>query len=211
MKLTTNVLLAVGVIALCVLIVFLLVQPRPEPAKDFPPVTTEDHAKGAVEGHVVLVEYLDFECEACGAYYPIIKNLEEKLKTDVTFVARYFPLPGHRNGLPAALAAEAAGRQGKFWEMHNLLFERQKEWGEKQVETPEVFEGFAAELGLDMDKFRADVAAPEVKARIQRDMDSGRALGVDSTPSFFVNGERLENPKSERDFWRVLETAVDAN
>lgn len=211
MKLTTNVLIIVAVLALCAGIVFLLAQPRPERAKDFPPVTAEDHTKGAVEGHVVLVEYLDFECEACGAYYPIIKSLEETFKTDVTFVARYFPLPGHRNGLPAALAAEAAGRQGKFWEMHNLLFERQKEWGEKQVETPEVFEGFAAELGLDMDKFRTDVASPEVKARIQRDMESGRALGVNSTPSFFINGERIENPQSERDFWRVLESAVDAN
>jgi len=211
MKLTTNVFLVVGVIALCALLVFLLAQPRPEQAKDFPAVTTEDHTKGAVEGHVVVVEYLDFECEACGAYYPIIKNLEKKFDKDITFVARYFPLPGHKNGLPAALAAEAAGRQGKFWEMHDLLFERQKEWGEKQVETPEVFEAFAAELQLDMEKFRADVASADVRARVQRDMDSGRALGVNSTPSFFVNGERLENPKSEREFWRVLETAVDAN
>lgn len=211
MKLTTNVLIIVAVLALCAGIVFLLAQPRPEVAKDFPPITAEDHTKGDVEGHVVLVEYLDFECEACGAYYPIIKSLEKQFDKDITFVARYFPLPGHKNGLPAALAAEAAGRQGKFWEMHDLLFERQKEWGEKQVETPEVFEAFAAELQLDMEKFRADVASADVRARVQRDIDSGRALGVNSTPSFFVNGERLENPKSEREFWRVLETAVDAN
>lgn len=211
MKSTTNILFVVGLVAACVAVVFLLAQPRQEQTKDFPPVTAEDNVKGAAEGHVVLVEYLDFECEACGAYYPIIKNLEKEFDTEVTFVARYFPLPGHRNGLPAALAAEAAGKQGKFWEMHDLLFERQGEWGEKQVETPEVFESFAAELGLDMEQFRIDVASPEVRARVQRDMDSGRALGVNSTPSFFLNGERLENPQSERDFWRILESAVDAN
>lgn len=211
MKLSlTNIGLVVGLIASCALIVFLLAQPRSEPvANNFPPVAADDYTKGAATSTVVLVEYLDFECEACGAYYPIIKNLEKEFGEDITFVARYFPLPGHRNGLTAALAVEAAGRQGKFWEMHDLLFERQKEWGEKQVPTPEVFEGFAAELGLDMEKFRADVASPEVKARVQRDMDSGRALGVNSTPSFFLNGERLQNPQSEQQFWKVLETAVD--
>lgn len=211
MKLSpTNIGLVVGLLAACGLIVFLLAQPRSEPeSNNFPPVAADDYTKGAATSTVVLVEYLDFECEACGAYYPIVKSLEKQFGEEITFVARYFPLPGHRNGLPAALAAEAAGRQGKFWEMHDLLFERQKEWGEKQVPTPEVFEGFAAELGLDMDKFRADVASPEVKARVQRDMDAGRALGVNSTPSFFLNGERLQNPQSEQQFWKILETAVD--
>lgn len=213
MKLSfTNIGLVVAVIAASGLLVFLLAQPREESAStNFPPVTVEDYKKGAPDSGVVLVEYLDFECEACGAYYPIIKNLEEKFDKEITFVARYFPLPGHRNGLTAALAVEAAARQGKFWEMHDLLFERQKEWGEKQAATPEVFEGFAQELGLDMEKFRADVVSPEVKARVQRDMDSGRALGVNSTPSFFLNGERLQNPQSEQEFWKILETAVDGS
>lgn len=211
MKLSlTNIGLVAGLLAACALIVFLLAQPRSEPVtNNFPPVAVDDYTKGAATSTVVLVEYLDFECEACGAYYPIVKNLEKQFGEDITFVARYFPLPGHRNGLTAALAAEAAGRQGKFWEMHDLLFERQKEWGEKQAPTPEVFEGFATELGLDMEKFRADVASPEVKARVQRDIDSGRALGVNSTPSFFLNGERLQNPQSEQQFWKILETAVD--
>ncbi len=211
MKLSlTNVGLVVGLIAACVLIVFLLAQPRTEPeTTNFSPVTADDYTKGAPDGGVVLVEYLDFECEACGAYYPIVKGLEEQFGKEVTFVARYFPLPGHRNGLPAALAAEAAARQGKFWEMHDMLFERQKDWGEKQAQTPELFEGYASELGLDMEKFRVDVASAEVKARVQRDIDSGRALGVNSTPSFFLDGERLQNPQSEQEFWKVLETAVD--
>lgn len=211
MKLSlTNIGLVIGLLASCALVVFLLAQPRSESeATNFPPVAADDYTKGAATSTVVLVEYLDFECEACGAYYPIVKNLEKQFGEEITFVARYFPLPGHRNGLTAALAAEAAGRQSKFWEMHDLLFERQKEWGEKQVPTPEVFEGFATELGLDIEKFRADVASPEVKARVQRDIDSGRALGVNSTPSFFLNGERLQNPQSEQQFWKVLETAVD--
>ncbi len=209
MKNSTNILLIIGLVCSLIFIVVLWSRPAPPPAMSVPPVASDDYTKGAEAGPIVLIEYLDFECEACGAYYPVIKNMEKEFGEKVTFVARYFPLPGHRNALPAALAAEAAGRQDKFWEMHDLLFERQKEWGEKQVATPEIFEGFAAELGLDMDKFRADVASPEVKARIQRDMDSGRALGVNSTPSFFLNAERLENPKSEQEFWKVLETAMD--
>lgn len=158
---------------------------------------------------MVLVEYLDFECEACGAYYPIVKQMEEEFGDRVTFVARYFPLPGHKNGLPAALAVEAASRQGKFWEMHNLMFDRQKDWGEKQVETPEVFEGFALELGLNMEQFKADVASEEVLARVMRDMEEGRQAGANSTPTFFLNGMKIQNPQSPEAFRALLQSQVD--
>lgn len=171
-------------------------------------IATDDHVKGAATSTVVLVEYLDFECEACGAYYPLVKQLEQEYGDRVTFVARYFPLQGHRNGLPAALAAEAASRQGKFWEMHDLLFTRQKEWGEKQVATPEVFEGFAQELGLNMEQFRADIASPEVAARVKRDQDAGVGLGVKSTPSFFLNGKRINNPQGYEAFKALFDAEL---
>lgn len=171
-------------------------------------IAADDHVKGAATSTVVLVEYLDFECEACGAYYPLVKQLEQEYGDRVTFVARYFPLQGHRNGFPAALAAEAASRQGKFWEMHDLLFMRQKEWGEKQVATPEVFEGFAQEIGLNMEQFKTDVASPEVAARVKRDQDAGIELGVKSTPTFFLNGKRIQNPQGYEAFKTLLDAEL---
>lgn len=208
-----NISVVIAILALCGLFIWALSMPRGTSNSDnsviAPPVAADDHVKGATDQKVVLVEYLDFECEACGAYYPILKNLEQMLKGKVTFVVRYFPLQGHANGLPAALAAEAAGRQGKFWEMHDMLFERQKEWGEKPAPTPEVFETFASELGLDIEKFRADVASEEVRTRVQRDIDSGRQLGITGTPTFFIDGEKIQNPKSEQAFWAILETRLD--
>ncbi len=170
-------------------------------------IAPDDYVKGATTSPVVLIEYLDFECEACGAYYPIVKQLEQEYGDRVTFVARYFPLAGHRNGLPAAYAAEAAARQGKFWEMHDLLFTRQGQWGEKQVVTPEVFEGYAEELDLNMDQFRADVASDQVASRVKRDMDAGRQLGVNSTPTFFLNGEQVR-PQGYEPFKAAIEAKL---
>lgn len=184
--------------------------PNPELTKQDIPVVADDHVKGAATSTVVLVEYLDFECEACGAYYPIVTQLQEEYGDRVKFVARYFPLPSHRNGLPAALAAEAAGRQGKFWEMHDLLFTRQATWGEKQAQTPEVFEAYAQELGLDMEKFRADVASAEVTERVARDIEQGQQLGVNSTPTFFLNGKQVRAPSIEA-FRTLLDAELQAS
>lgn len=172
-------------------------------------VVADDHTKGASDSEVILVEYLDFECEACGAYFPVVKQMEEEFGDRVLFVARYFPLSGHRNGLPAALAVEAASRQGKFWEMHDLLFTRQKDWGEKQVATPAVFEAYAQELGLNMEQFKADVSSENVMARVKRDMDAGAQVGVKSTPTFFLNGSKIQNPQSAEAFKALLQAAVE--
>lgn len=210
MKLNSNVGVIIGIVVLCAGLLFIASFARaPEPATPFPAVRADDHVKGATSSPVVLVEYLDFECEACGAYYPIVKQMEEEFGDRVTFVARYFPLPGHKNGLPAALAVEAASRQGKFWEMHNLMFDRQKDWGEKQVETPEVFEGFALELGLNMEQFKADVASEEVLARVMRDMEEGKQAGANSTPTFFLNGMKIQNPQSSEAFRALLQSQID--
>lgn len=213
MKAKKNIWAVVGLLALAGGLIGLSSLLRPASTTTSEPspvlaVATDDHVKGAATSTVVLVEYLDFECEACGAYYPLVKQLEQEYGDRVTFVARYFPLQGHRNGLPAALAAEAASRQGRFWEMHDLLFTRQKEWGEKQVATPEVFEGFAQELGLNMEQFRADVASPEVAARVKRDQDAGTGLGVRSTPSFFLNGKRINNPQGYEAFKALLDAEL---
>ncbi|KRF11472.1 disulfide bond formation protein DsbA [Nocardioides sp. Soil797] len=154
-------------------------------------------AKGSSD--VVLTEFLDFECEACGAAFPIIEDLRQKYDGEVTFVARYFPLPGHFNAERAARAVESAARQDKFLEMYQLMYETQREWGEQQSPADDVFRGFAEQLDLDMEQFDTDYSSEEVAERVQRDVDDGMALGVKGTPTFFLNGERFE-PQQIEDF-----------
>ncbi len=180
-------------------------------AADGAPLTlaAADHQRGAADGKIVLIEYLDLECEACGAFFPIVKQMEAEFGDRVTFVTRYFPLQGHKNGLTAALAVEAASKQGKFWEMHDLLFARQSEWGGKQVPTPQAFEAYATELGLDIEQFKKDAASSEVMARVKGDYNGGIDAGVRSTPSFFLNGYLIENPRSAEEFRAVLQAEID--
>ena len=156
---------------------------------------------------VVVVEFLDFECEACGAFYPLVEQLRQDYAGEVTFVARYFPLPGHANGEPAARAVESAARQGMFEQMYAKMFETQGEWGEKQESQAPLFRGYAEELGLDMDQYDADVVSEEVLDRVQRDVADGQSLGVQGTPTFYVDGKLLE-PESAGDFYTAIDEAL---
>ena len=144
----------------------------------------------APDGEVTFVEFLDFECEACGAAYPAIERLREDYGDRVTFVVRYMPL--HNNSEAASRAAEAAAAQGKFEAMYDRLFQTQAQWGEKDTSQENVFFGFAEEMGLDMVRFRADYDDPATLARVRRDRADGEALGVTGTPTFFLNGEKVE-------------------
>lgn len=168
----------------------------------------DDWIKGNEDAQVTLVEYLDFECEACGAYYPVVKRLSEEFGAEVKFVNKYFPLPGHKNSMTSALAVEAAGRQGKYWEMHNILFENQRDWGEKQAPDPKIFENYARKIGLDMDKYKNDIASQELKDRIERDRKEGQKLGLSGTPSFYLNGKKIENPRGYEDFKALIQSAL---
>lgn len=181
----------------------------PEEAAGILTVVPDDHSKGNPNAPVTLIEYLDFECEACGAYYPVIKQLASEFPDDLRIVTRYFPLPGHRNGLPAALAVEAAAQQGKYWEMHDILYENQRVWGEKAIATPDVFEAYAQEIGLDIERFKRDVASESTLERVNRDLESGDALGNQGTPSFFLNGQRLPNPRSFEEFRQLIQEEID--
>lgn len=144
---------------------------------------------GPADAPVTVVEFLDPECESCRAAAPFVKQLLERYDGRIRVVVRYFPL--HRNSILAAVATEAAGAQGKYWEMQELLFNRQLEWGEQQSPQQDLILRYAAELGLDMDQFVVDVQNPEYVARIERDQTDGRSLGVTGTPTFFVNGQRV--------------------
>lgn len=154
-----------------------------------------------------LVEFLDFECEACGAAAPLVEELKKEYGDRITFVNRYFPLPSHKNSGQAALAVEAAAQQGKYEQMAAKMFETQPQWGEKQDFQNALFRTFAEELGLDMAKYDAAVAAEETKERIRKDIADGKALGVTGTPTFFLNGEKL-TLNTEAEFRQKLDDAV---
>lgn len=138
-----------------------------------------------------LVEFLDFECEACGALYPYIEEVREYYDGQINYVVRYFPLGGHFNSMNAAVAVEAAAQQGKFEDMFHQMLQSQAEWGEKQSSEAERFRGYAEQLGLDMAAYDRAVADPATEARVQEDLDAGTALGVTGTPTFFLDGKQL--------------------
>ena len=204
----TLVAIAVAVVLLIAGIVFAITQQQPAAPADGEQqqtVRTDSHVldQGGADA-VTVVEFLDFECEACGAFYPIVEELREKHRGDITYVVRYFPLPGHINSTQAALAAEAAAQQGRFEDMYHRLFETQSQWGEQAEETPEVFRGFAEDLGLDMAAYDAAIADPATAKRVQADKSDGEKLGVTSTPTFFIDGEQIVMQK-----WDDLALAID--
>lgn len=145
-------------------------------------------SEGATD--VTFVEFLDFECEGCGAAYPAIEQLREEYGDRITFVVRHFPL--HSNSEAAARAAEAAAEQGEFEAMYDRLFQGQAEWGHQDSSQEDVFFGYAEDMGLDMERFRASYEDPATLERIERDQADGEAAGVSGTPTFFLDGEKLE-------------------
>lgn len=163
----------------------------------------------AEDGKVTMVEFLDFECEACGALYPFIEQLREEYAGRVTFVVRYFPIPSHQNSGNAAVAVEAAAQQGEFEAMYNKMFETQASWGESQESKASLFRQFAQEIGLDLAAYDAAVADPATAERVQFDFDAGRDLGVQGTPTLFVNGEKLA-PESTDDIRAALDAALSS-
>lgn len=162
----------------------------------------------AGEGAVIVVEFLDFECEACGAFYPVVEDLRQKFSGRVTFALRYFPLPGHFNSTNAAIAVEAAAQQGQLEAMYARMFEKQTEWGEAQESRAPLFRQFAEELGLDLAEYDAVVADPDTAARVQSDFDDGVALGVSSTPTFFVN-DQMTQLASFQDLRAAIQAELD--
>ncbi len=141
---------------------------------------------------VTIVEFGDYQCPACGASYPVIEQILKDYPKKVNFVFRHFPLPLHLNSLEAAEAAEAAGEQGKYWQMHELLYKNQSDWSESKA-VLEIFINYAKELGLNIDLFKSSMSSNKFIDKINSDKNDGTSLGINSTPTFFVNGTRLNN------------------
>jgi protein-disulfide isomerase len=173
------------------------------------PVDDKDWSRGNKNAPAVLVDYSDFQCPSCGVFHPILKKLESDLGPEkLRFVYRNFPLTMiHKNAELAAEAAEAAGKQGKFWEMHDKLFENQNAWSE-QNDPKNIFIGYAADLKLNKDQFEKDLASDEVKKAVQEDVDSGIEAKVDATPTFFLNGKQISLPSSYEEFKNLVEAAA---
>lgn len=173
-----------------------------------PAVSNTDIAQGPKNAKVTLIEYADFQCPACGAYFPVVQQLRQQYGNKVLFVYRYFPLTSiHQNAMLAAQAAEAARQQGKFWEMHDMLYQHQNDWA-TLVDPKPVFQGYASALGLDKDKFNADMVSSDTINFINKEEDAGTQAGVNATPTFFLNGKEIQNPASADDFKKLINQAL---
>lgn len=170
------------------------------------PVVVEDRTKGSANAKVELVEYSDFECPACKYFYGMVKQLEEEKGDAVRMTYRHFPLEQHKYARVAAQAAEAAGLQGKFWEMHDMLFEKQEEWS-KSADIQQSLIGYATATGLDADRFVADIQKEEVADKIERDRALGMEQKIQGTPTFFLNGTLVQF-RSYEDLKQLVEAEL---
>lgn len=146
------------------------------------------HFKGGQTAQVVLEEFADYQCPTCAVMHPVMNEINSTYGSRIKFIFRNFPLVQiHKNAYDAAVAAEAAGLQGKFWEMQNLLFQNQRNWS-NVAEVRPVFEGYAQTLGLDVERFKADMSGMAAKQRVDADLRRAQSLGISSTPTVLVNG-----------------------
>ncbi len=173
-----------------------------------PAVTVDDHLQGPTSAPAIVVAYSDFQCPACLAYEPILKSLKTEFSDRLTIVFRHYPLKSiHKYAEAAARASEAAQLQGQFWAMHDLLYDRQKSWtGSSDIN--ETLAEYAAELNLDVEKFKTDYDSETVKARVNRDINDGLSLGVNGTPTFFLNGAKISNPNSQQAFSDLIKAKI---
>lgn len=190
-----------AVVGLLIFIGYALTRPDTEPSDPSKATTSSkvsDNGSSNIYGNtnssVTLTEFIDFQCEACYEYYPVVKEIKEKYKDRVKFQIRNFPITsGHKFAMKAAIAAEAAARQDKFFAMHDKLFEGQKTW-ELSSDPQKYFDQYAKEVGLNMDQYKKDLENEEVVAVINRDLKDVTDLNAKGTPTFLLNGKMIENP-----------------
>ena len=169
------------------------------------PVDHRDHAQGPREAPVTLVEYGDYECPYCGNAYPLVKRIAGEMGPRLRFVFRNFPMNTvHSHAGIAAQAAEAAAAQGKFWEMHDLLFEHQHDLTDSDMVA------YALRIGLEPYRFESDLSGEVFAPRVRDDFNGGVRSGVNGTPTFFINGARYDGPHEYDPLKRALEDAAAA-
>ena len=170
-----------------------------------PPVTDRDHTQGPAQAALTLVEYGDYECPHCGRAYPIVKEVQRRLGPKLRFVFRNFPLAeAHPHAQHAAEAAEAAGGQDRFWEMHDALFEHQRSLDDRHLVQ------YAEALGLDLQQFQQDLTSHAYAGRVREDFRSGVKSGVNGTPTFFINGVRYDDSWDVATLVSAVRAAIEA-
>lgn len=152
---------------------------------------------------VTIVEFGDYQCPACAQAHPIVKQVLNDYPGKVNFVFRHFPLPQHQNAQVAAEAAEAAGEQGQYFQMHDLIYQNQKEWSENNNPV-EIFVKYAKDLKLNVEQFNLAVTTNKYNQKIMADKNDGLALGINSTPTFYINGKKMDS-FSYLDFKKIIE------
>ena len=172
---------------------------RPDPSRRYSVDTKGSPERGVESAQVSIVEFSDFQCPFCSRVTPTLQKIEKEYGDQVRIVFKHLPLSIHPKAPAAHAAAEAAHRQGKFWEMHDRIFANQR------ALEADVFEGYAEAIGLDMDRYRADIASADVKKRIDADMSEAARLGVTGTPGFFLNGRFLSGAQPFESFQKVIE------
>jgi protein-disulfide isomerase len=173
-------------------------------------ISNSDWVKGARNAKVILLEYSDFQCPACALYAPVLNELEEEFRDKIALVYRHFPLKMiHKDAELAARAAEAAGRQNKFWAMHDMIFNNQDEWA-AGGEAKDFFIKYAQALNLNVEQFKNDINSKQVKDEVNDDYQSGLSAGINYTPAFFLNGKKI-TPKNYEDFRKIIGEAVKQN
>lgn len=174
-----------------------------------PAMSDTDHISGNRTAAAVLIEYADFQCPACAQYQSILNQLKDTYGDRLAVVYRHYPLPQHQYAQLAAQAAEAADKQGQFWPMHDLLFDRQTSWSQSLNAKP-IFIDYAKQLGLNVEQFTADLESQSIKDRIKTDVNSGNAARLPGTPSFFFNGKAVTNPTGLNSFTTLIDNALQS-
>jgi protein-disulfide isomerase len=180
-------------------------RPQVDPNKVYTINLGDSPVRGPKDAKVTIVEWADYQCPFCAQSAPLVNQVLQAYPKDVRYVFKQFPLPAtmHPNALPAAKAAIAANKQGKFWQMHDVLFENSRELGGDKLKE------YAAKVGLDVGRWEKDVAAAEIQQQIDREMAEGRSADVQGTPTFFVEGKRLQN-RSLEGFKEMIDAALKA-
>lgn len=213
-KLLTQIGIWAGIVAVIVISVFGLIKLAGTPSStgtpdinnNVPAISSSDITIGNKDSKVVLIEYSDFQCPACAYYYPIVKQVVDDFKSQILFSYRFFPLSSHKYANQASQAAYAAHLQGKFWEMHDLLFDNQQKWSESN-EPEKIFLSYAEQLKLDIEKYKKDYSEGSTRKFIENQSNEGIVAGVNSTPTFFLNNKRIQ-PKSYQEFKTLIQNEL---
>lgn len=216
MKQEAKVLIGIGsaTIAILAIATFMLnksfapLESTVSPASEKLLLGVNSHQTATASAKVTVVEFGDYQCPACKAAYPVAEQILKEYSGKINFVFRNFPLAQHKYGLLSAEAAEAAAAQGKFWEMHKILYENQENWSES-TKPQDLFAGYAKDLELDVDRFNQDINANKYSDIITQDRTDGISLGVNVTPTFFINGKKAEGIPEYADFKRRIDLELN--